>query len=273
MVSNNTNPIIPGTNTLNHKNILQVNAEREAGLTHFGYRKVAATNKTSMVRHVFESVAPHYDLMNDLMSGGIHRIWKLDLIREIRPQPGMKIVDVGGGSGDISIGILNKAACHVTICDINEEMLTIGRDRAINCGRLNSPDWICGDAESLPLPESYADVYVTAFCLRNVTRLEPALRDARRLLKPGGHFLCLEFSKVALPLISNLYDLYSFKVLPLLGQMVTGNRDAYQYLVESIRKFPHQKDFAKMISKAGLDQVSYRDVSCGIAAIHSAWRL
>lgn len=226
-----------------------------------------------MVRDVFQSVAPHYDLMNDLMSGGIHRIWKSDLIREIRPQPGMKIVDVGGGSGDISLRILNKTSCRVTICDINDVMLTVGRDRAINCGQLNGPDWVCGDAESLPLPGGYADVYVTAFCLRNVTRLDSALRDACRVLKPGGHFLCLEFSRVILPIMSNLYDLYSFKMLPLLGQMVTGNRDAYQYLVESIRKFPHQEEFATMISRAGLDQVSYRNVNFGIAAIHSAWRL
>ena len=241
--------------------------------TNFGYQNVDETKKTALVNDLFVSVAPRYDLMNDLMSAGIHRFWKADLIRSIKPTPGKKIVDVGGGTGDISLGILDKATCHVTVCDINDKMLTVGRDRAINRGELNHPDWICGDAEWLPLPEGYADIYVTAFCLRNVTRLENVLQEARRILKPGGHFLCLEFSKVTLPHLSSLYDLYSFHVLPLLGQIVTGHRDAYQYLVESIRKFPAQEEFADMISKAGLDQVSYRDISGGIAAIHSAWRL
>ena len=152
-------------------------------------------------------------------------------------------------------------------------MVYAGRDKAINKGVLNAPEWICSDAAALPFPECYADVYVTAFCLRNVTRLEDVLIEARRILKPGGHFLCLEFSKVNLRLLDALYDLYSFQVLPFLGQIIAGDREAYQYLVESIRGFPNQETFSEMIFKAGLDQVSYRNLSGGIAAIHSAWRL
>ena len=241
--------------------------------THFGYTEVTEDKKTSMVRDVFSSVASHYDLMNDLMSVGIHRLWKMDLIRAINPVIGCNIVDVGGGTGDVSLGILKKRKCHVTVCDINEKMVYAGRDRAINKGVLNVPDWICGDAAALPFPECYADVYVTAFCLRNVTRLPDVLLEARRILKPGGHFLCLEFSKVNFQLLDGLYDIYSFQVLPFLGQIVTGDRAAYQYLVESIRKFPNQDTFSEMIVEAGLDEVSYRNLSGGIAAIHSAWRL
>jgi len=241
--------------------------------THFGYTEVSEDEKNSMVRDVFSSVASHYDLMNDLMSVGIHRLWKMDLIRAINPVIGSNIVDVGGGTGDISLGILKKQECQVTVCDINEKMVYAGRDRAINRGMLNVPEWICGDATALPFPECYADVYVTAFCLRNVTRLEDVLLEARRILKPGGHFLCLEFSKVNLRLLAGLYDLYSFQVLPFLGQIVAGDRAAYQYLVESIRKFPNQETFSEMIVEAGLNEVSYRSLSGGIAAIHSAWRL
>lgn len=241
--------------------------------THFGFANVTEDKKTSMVRDVFSSVATRYDLMNDLMSGGIHRLWKKELVRSVNPKPGLNIIDVGGGTGDVSFGILRKGACRVTVCDINEEMLSVGRDRAINRGQLNGPKWICGDATSLPFPECSTDVYVSAFCLRNVTRLEQSLREARRVLKPGGHFLCLEFSKINFQPFEILYDLYSFRVLPILGQMVAGDRAAYQYLVESIRRFPTKKDFAKMILSAGLDQVTYRELSGGIASIHSAWRL
>lgn len=248
-------------------------AETRDPETDFGFRKVSEPEKTSLVREVFDQVAPRYDLMNDLMSGGIHRIWKAELIRRIKPTTEMTIADIGGGTGDIAFGCLKKGAERVAVCDINEEMLQVGRDRAIDRGLLNGVDWICGNAENLPFESGSVDTYVTGFCLRNVTRLERALGEARRVLKPGGHFLCLEFSRVALPLLSGLYDAYSFQVLPLLGQMVAGDRDAYQYLAESIRRFPPQDDFAEMINDAGLDQVSYSNVTGGIAAIHSAWRL
>ena len=157
--------------------------------THFGYTEVTEDKKTSMVRDVFSSVASHYDLMNDLMSVGIHRLWKMDLIRAINPVIGCNIVDVGGGTGDISLGILKKQECQVTVCDINEKMVYAGRDRAINKGMLNVPEWVCGDATALPFPECYADVYVTAFCLRNVTRLQDVLLEARRILKPGAFLM------------------------------------------------------------------------------------
>ena len=163
--------------------------------TNFGFLEVTEDEKTLMVGNIFSSVAARYDLMNDLMSAGIHRLWKSDLIRAINPVPGLKIVDVGGGTGDVAFGILKNCACHVTICDINEEMISVGRDRSINKGHLENPAWICGDAAALPIPECYADVYVTAFCLRNASKLQTALREARRILKPGGHFVCLEFSK------------------------------------------------------------------------------
>ena len=241
--------------------------------TYFGNRGVTANEKTSLVRNVFNSVAPKYDLMNDLMSGGIHRFWKADLIRAIRPRNGLAVLDVGGGTGDIAFGVLAKARCDVTVCDINAEMVAVGRDRATNRGLLSGPFWTCGNAEELPVPDETIDVYVTAFCVRNITHLATALGEARRVLKPGGHFLCLEFSSVALPILSEIYDLYSFQVLPILGQMVAGDRESYQYLAESIRRFPNQAAFAKMIADAGLEQVSHQNVSGGIAAIHSAWRL
>jgi len=247
---------------------------RETGdRTHFGYRDVSADEKTSLVRDVFNSVAPKYDLMNDVMSGGIHRLWKSDLIRSIAPRAGQSVLDLGGGTGDIAFGILSKAACDVTVCDINAEMLMVGRDRGVDRGFLEGPQWTCGNAEQLPIPDNCMDVYVSAFCLRNVTHLQNSLKEARRVLKPGGRFLCLEFSTVALPLLSKLYDLYSFQVLPLLGQVVAGDKYSYQYLAESIRRFPGQDAFAAMIESAGLSQVSYQNVSAGIAAIHSAWRI
>lgn len=241
--------------------------------THFGYRDVDVAEKTSLVRDVFDNVASSYDLMNDLMSGGIHRLWKNTLIKRLRPHPNMTLLDVGGGTGDIAFRFLNKGGEDVIICDINEEMLKVGRDRALDKAIIDGPRWIRGNAEQMPLEDSSVDAYVTAFCMRNVTHLDKALREARRLLKPGGHFLCLEFSHVVLPTLSKLYDTYSFTVLPLMGQIVAKDRASYQYLAESIRRFPSQDGFAALISEAGLDQVSYQNLSGGIAAIHSAWRL
>ena len=161
----------------------------------------------------------------------------------------------------------------MVVCDVNKEMLAVGRDRALDQAILDGTVWICGDAEALPLPDGRADAYVTAFCLRNVTTLADALSEARRVLRPGGHFLCLEFSAIALPFLDKLYNAYSFNVLPMIGQAVTGNRDAYRYLAESIRRFPPQEEFAQMIRDSGLDNVSYENLSGGIAAIHSGWRI
>ncbi len=241
--------------------------------THFGFREVPEDHKASLVRDVFDSVAGRYDLMNDLMSMGVHRLWKDQFVNMLRPRPGMKLLDVGGGTGDIAFRFLERGGGHVTVCDINAEMLAVGRDRGIDRGHLDGIDWVTGDAETLPIPDSSMDAYTIAFCIRNVTHIPEALKEARRVLKPGGRFMCLEFSRVFLPVLDRLYDAYSFNVLPLVGQMVTGNAEAYRYLVESIRRFPAQEDFADMISEAGLSQVTWKSLSGGIAAIHSGWRV
>jgi demethylmenaquinone methyltransferase / 2-methoxy-6-polyprenyl-1,4-benzoquinol methylase len=241
--------------------------------THFGFKTVPAEAKSGMVRDVFDSVAPKYDIMNDLMSAGVHRLWKNALISQLRPRAGMCLLDVGGGTGDIALRFLKAGGGSVSVVDINEEMLAVGRDRAIDRGILDNITWTPGDAEDLPILDASQDAYTIAFCIRNVTNPAHALEEARRVLKPGGHFLCLEFSTVALPWLSKLYDAYSFNVLPTLGASIAGDADAYQYLAESIRKFPAQKDFAAMIEQAGLGNVSYRNLSGGIAAIHSAWRI
>jgi len=243
------------------------------GTTHFGFRDVLEADKASMVRAVFDSVAPKYDLMNDLMSLGIHRLWKDAVIDWLRPRPGMRIVDVGGGTGDMAFKFLAYGGSHVRVIDINREMLAYGRDRAIDRGILDGIEWIRGDAENLPLDDMSVDAYTTAFCIRNVTHIDKALSEAKRVLKPGGRFLCLEFSEVTAPALRQLYDTYSFRVLPALGEQITGDRDAYQYLAESIRKFPNQTRFAELITAAGLARVDFRNLTGGIAAIHSAWRI
>jgi demethylmenaquinone methyltransferase/2-methoxy-6-polyprenyl-1,4-benzoquinol methylase len=214
--------------------------------------------------------------MNDLMSVGVHRLWKSAMIDWLRPRAGQRMVDVAGGTGDIAFRILERQpSAHVTVCDINREMIETGRDRAIDRGMLPSDtiDWLCGDAEALPLADASQDAYTIAFGIRNVTRIEAALREARRVLKPGGRFLCLEFSHVSWPALAGLYDAYSLHVLPAIGAAVTGDGDAYRYLAESIRRFPDQRRFAAMIEDAGLGQCRHRDLSGGIVALHSAWRL
>ena len=243
------------------------------GTTHFGFRDVLEAEKASMVREVFDSVAPKYDLMNDLMSLGIHRLWKDAVIDWLRPHSGMRMVDVGGGTGDMAFKFLACGGSHARVIDINREMLTYGRDRAIDRGILDGIEWIRGDAENLPLDDMSVDAYTTAFCIRNVTHIDKALGEAKRVLKPGGRFLCLEFSEVTAPALRQLYDTYSFRVLPALGEQITGDRDAYKYLAESIRKFPNQTRFAELIKAAGLARVDFRNLTSGIAAIHSAWRI
>ncbi|MGB0681494.1 MAG: bifunctional demethylmenaquinone methyltransferase/2-methoxy-6-polyprenyl-1,4-benzoquinol methylase UbiE [Magnetovibrionaceae bacterium] len=241
--------------------------------THFGFRDVPEDEKAGLVRNVFDSVAGRYDLMNDLMSMGVHRLWKADFLDQVRPRAEEALIDVGGGTGDIAFGWRKRGGGPVTVVDINAEMLAVGRDRAIDKGYLDGLEWVNGDAERLPLPDSRFDCYTIAFCIRNVTHIEAVLADAQRVLKPGGRFLCLEFSQVVLPLLDQLYDRYSFQLLPRLGQWVAGDRDSYQYLAESIRKFPPQKRFAGMIRDAGFDLVKYRNLSGGIAAIHSGWKV
>jgi len=248
-------------------------APGESAEADFGYRRVRAEEKAGLVRGVFDSVAPRYDLMNDLMSAGIHRLWKTALIDRLAPRGGT-FLDVAGGTGDIAFRILDRApSAQVILCDINEAMLNRGRDRAIDANRLTGIDYVVGDAEALPIASNSVDAYTIAFGLRNVTRIEPALEEARRVLRPGGRLLCLEFSHVAAPLLARAYDLYSFNVLPALGQLVAGDRESYRYLAESIRRFPKQQELAAMMRAAGFGQVGYRDLSFGIAALHSGWRL
>jgi len=240
--------------------------------THFGYRDVAVDDKATLVKDVFDSVADKYDLMNDLMSLGIHRLWKNTMIRWLRPTADMTLVDVGGGTGDIAFRFLDAGGGTVSVVDANTAMLRRGRDRAVDRGILGGIEWITGDAECLPLDDASVDAYTIAFCIRNVTRMDQALCEAKRVLKPGGRFLCLEFSHLSFSALEKPYDLYSFKVLPWLGSQVAGDRKSYEYLAESIRQFLDQESFSEMISTAGLNRVTFRNLSGGIAAIHSAWR-
>jgi demethylmenaquinone methyltransferase/2-methoxy-6-polyprenyl-1,4-benzoquinol methylase len=247
----------------------------------FGFREVPEGDKESLVKEVFSSVAARYDLMNDLMSAGVHRIWKDAMVEWLNPQPGWKVLDVAGGTGDIAFRIVDMARSRggetpgkieVTVCDINDQMLGEGVRRAEAKGE-TAIEWICGNAEGLPFPDASFDAYTIAFGIRNVTHIEQALVEARRVLKPGGRFLCLEFSKVEVPGLDTLYDAYSFKLLPKIGGWVAQDEESYRYLAESIRRFPPQAKFAGMIADAGLGQVKVRNLSGGIAAMHSAWRL
>ncbi len=242
--------------------------------TNFGFRTVLPGEKSRLVRQLFGRVAQRYDIMNDLMSVGIHRLWKADMIAWLRPRPNHNIVDVAGGTGDIAQRLLRCVPDgRIVVCDVSAEMLSRGRDRLFDHGFGDRISWTCGDAETLPFADSTFDAYTIAFGIRNVTRVDRALREARRVLRPGGRFLCLEFGRVAASGLARLYDVYSFNVLPWLGNLVAGDRAAYVYLVESIRRFPEQREFAAMIEKAGFGLVSVRNLSGGIAALHSAWRI
>tara|TARA_R100000005_G_scaffold34922_1_gene16073 strand:- start:4494 stop:5255 length:762 start_codon:yes stop_codon:yes gene_type:complete len=249
--------------------------ENSSDNTHFGFREVRRDEKAGLVRGVFDSVADNYDLMNDLMSGGIHRLWKSAMIDWLMPRKGQHLLDVAGGTGDIAFRFLDAVAGdgRVTVLDINHAMLSVGQDRAIDQGRLQGLDWVNGDAQALPLPDKSVDAYTIAFGIRNVTDIPAALKEARRVLKPGGRFMCLEFSKVEAPILKEFYDFYSFKLLPEIGGIVARDKPSYQYLVESIRQFPDAENFADMLRDAGLGQVKFRRLSGGIAALHSGWRL
>jgi demethylmenaquinone methyltransferase / 2-methoxy-6-polyprenyl-1,4-benzoquinol methylase len=243
----------------------------------FGFRDVPEAEKEGLVREVFSSVAARYDLMNDLMSAGVHRIWKDAMVEWLNPRPGWQVLDVAGGTGDIAFRIADMARLRggeasVTVCDINASMLGEGVRRAAEKNE-NAIQWVCGDAEKLPVPDNHFDAYTIAFGIRNVTHLDAALREAYRVLKPGGRFLCLEFSRVEVPGLDTLYDAYSFKLLPKIGGMVAGDEASYRYLAESIRRFPPQAEFSRMIAAAGLSQVKVRNLSGGIAAMHSAFKI
>lgn len=241
----------------------------------FGEKEVDPTEKTQNVIGVFDSVADQYDLMNDFMSLGIHRLWKDQLIRMIRPRATIggrpaQYLDVAGGTGDIAFRIRQKTGpkAEITLCDLNENMLSVGRDRAIDKGWIDNFSWITGNAESLPVEDNSVDVYTIAFGLRNVTHIDTALSEAHRVLRPGGRFFCLEFSHVSPKPLAKMYDLYSYNIIPKLGERVANDRDSYQYLVESIRKFPTQRKLKKRMETAGFQRVTYNNMSLGIVAVH-----
>ena len=249
-------------------------ADSAAGRTaQFGFQEVGINEKSGLVRGVFDSVAGQYDLMNDLMSGGIHRLWKASLIDQLCPRPGMHLLDVAGGTGDIASRFCDAGGGVVTVCDINRNMVEVGRDRAINQNRLANINWLVGDAEALPVLACSVDAYTIAFGLRNVTRIDAALTEAHRVLRPGGRFLCLEFSRVVDQELAGLYERFSFSVLPALGRTVAADASAYRYLAESIQQFPPQEESATRIQAAGFERVSHRNMTRGVVAIHGGWRI
>ncbi|NWG52763.1 MAG: class I SAM-dependent methyltransferase [Hydrogenophilaceae bacterium] len=246
--------------------------------TSFGFEDVPRAEKAQRVHGVFARVARRYDLMNDAMSGGLHRLWKDEAVAKLNPQPGEFFLDVAGGTGDIARRIARRAErirkrrggtpARIAIVDINEEMLAAGRARGED-----GFSWVNADAEALPFRDASADGYTIAFGIRNCTNIDAVLREARRTLKPGGRFVCLEFSRLAIGGIEPVYDFYSFRIIPLIGKAVAGDEDSYRYLVESIRRFPEQEDFAGMMRDAGFARVGYRNLAGGVVALHWGWAL
>ncbi|CAG8433462.1 5295_t:CDS:2 [Ambispora gerdemannii] len=252
--------------------------------THFGFKYIPESAKETLVGQVFANVASNYDLMNDAMSIGVHRLWKDHFIRSLAPGPGTKLIDVAGGTGDIALGFLNYCkeihgdqSAHVTVLDINPNMLEVGKKRFAKTvyDKASQVSFKVGNAEQLDYPSNSFDAYTIAFGIRNCTHIDKVLKDAYRVLKPGGRFMCLEFGKVENPILSPLYNLYSFQVIPMLGQIIAADRDSYQYLVESIRQFPPQPEFARMVRDAGFTLVGkgWEDLTFGVAAIHSGFKL
>ncbi|XP_066545023.1 2-methoxy-6-polyprenyl-1,4-benzoquinol methylase, mitochondrial isoform X2 [Amia ocellicauda] len=280
---------------------------REDRTAHFGFETVSEEEKAKKVYRVFENVAQRYDVMNDAMSLGVHRLWKDSLLRVMNPAPGMQLLDTAGGTGDISFRFLEfvrwqeagrarRAArslqtvswqqiadvyrsrptgdgARAVVCDINKEMLKVGKQRADDLGYHTGLSWVVGDAEELPFEDDSFDVYSIAFGIRNVTHIEQALQEAHRVLKPGGRFLCLEFSRISNPILSRLYDAYSFQLIPVLGEVIAGDWKSYQYLVESIRRFPDQEEFKALIEDAGFYKVQFQNLTAGVVAIHSGFKL
>ena len=242
--------------------------------THFGNRDVAEDEKAGLVEGVFTNVASRYDIMNDVMSAGIHRIWKNAMMDWLVPRNGQMLLDVAGGTGDIAFRFLDRAPqAEATVLDMTQSMLDEGQARAEAADLASQLTWVCGDAMALPFDDNSFDVYTISFGIRNVTRIEDALSEAYRVLKPGGRLIVLEFSQMPEPALQKLYDAYSFNVIPTMGQLIANDRDSYQYLVESIRKFPDQERFLEMVKTAGFDNAKYRNLSMGIACLHSGWKL
>ncbi|OUS19953.1 bifunctional demethylmenaquinone methyltransferase/2-methoxy-6-polyprenyl-1,4-benzoquinol methylase UbiE [Litorivita pollutaquae] len=242
--------------------------------THFGFETVPEAEKAGRVQGVFGSVASKYDVMNDVMSMGIHRIWKDAMMDWLAPRKGQRLLDVAGGTGDISFRFLKRAGeAHSTVLDITEPMLVEGRKRAEAEQMASSLDWVVGDAMALPFEDNTFDVYTISFGIRNVTRPQEALNEAFRVLKPGGRLMVLEFSQLPNAAMQKAYDAYSFNVIPRMGKLIANDADSYQYLVESIRNFPDQETFLQMVKTAGFENASYRNLSLGIAALHSGWKI
>ena len=242
--------------------------------THFGFKTVNETDKAGMVHGVFTNVASKYDVMNDVMSVGIHRLWKDAMMDWLAPRAGQRLLDVAGGTGDISFRFLKRAdQTNAVVLDMTESMLIEGRQRAEAGNMAERLDWVVGDAMALPFEDNSFDRYTISFGIRNVTRIPDALKEAYRVLKPGGRLMVLEFSQLPNAGMQKLYDLYSFNVIPRMGKLIADDYDSYQYLVESIRKFPDQETFKGMIQEAGFDNVKYRNLTMGVAALHSGWKI
>ncbi len=243
--------------------------------THFGFQTVPEEEKAGMVHGVFSNVASRYDVMNDAMSLGIHRLWKDAMMDWLAPRPHTHLLDVAGGTGDIAFRYLDrvKDQARATVLDMTEDMLIEGERRAQTRKHADALDWVVGDAMALPFEDNSFDAYTISFGIRNVTRIPDALAEAYRVLKPGGRLMVLEFSQLPNPGMQWAYDRYSFNVIPRMGKVIANDAESYQYLVESIRKFPDQDTFASMIRAAGFEQVAYRNLSMGIAALHSGWKI
>ena len=242
--------------------------------THFGFETVPEDEKSGRVQGVFSSVATKYDIMNDVMSAGVHRIWKDAMMDWLAPRAGQRLLDVAGGTGDISFRFLKRAGSgHATVLDLTEPMLVEGRQRAEAGAMADKLDWVVGDAMSLPFADNIFDVYTISFGIRNVTRPQKALEEAYRVLRPGGRLMVLEFSQLPNPAMQAAYDAYSFNIIPKMGELIAQDRESYQYLVESIRKFPDQETFLRMVRSAGFEYAKYRNLTMGVACLHSGWKL
>ena len=242
--------------------------------TDFGFSRVKSKDKSNLVKKIFDNVSGRYDLMNDFMSLGIHRVWKKSMLDWLAPRKGQSLIDVAGGTGDIAFNFIKRAktGANATILDLTESMMIEGKKKTIDLPEESQINWVCGDAMRMPFSDSTFDVYTISFGIRNVTNISKTLSEAYRVLKPGGRLMILEFSSVNNDLISWIYDKYSFNIIPKLGEFVSNDRESYQYLVESIRKFPNQEKFSEMIIHEGFRKVKYRDLTFGIAALHSAWK-
>tara|TARA_B100000686_G_C16802564_1_gene987239 strand:+ start:3015 stop:3839 length:825 start_codon:yes stop_codon:yes gene_type:complete len=254
----------------------KINNNKETIEVDFGYQNVSAEAKPALVKDIFDKVSNKYDLMNDIMSIGVHRIWKNRMIDQLRPYQGMRLLDLAGGTGDIALLFFERIGGsqngQAIICDLSEQMIKAGQNKSIDKGILHGISHIVGDAEHIPLSNNSVDACTIAFGIRNITDKNQALAEAARVLKPGGRFVCLEFSPSPSPLIEKLYEFYSFALIPIIGEAIARDRESYQYLVESIRRFPQPESFAEMISKAGFGGVKWKPMSGGIAALHSGWR-